>query len=141
MHLIGLSIADLIIDHILSAFYRYILIANSNRGHYVHFMNLDRQGLFPGKRMLVATVTNKESERVEKLNDTQVKNEVYDVLKKAYPNATVPSGKNFTDGNFLSYPYSGFFATVKFFLQQLLFLHLVRCFAWRVRQLKLTNSN
>jgi len=70
---------------------RYILIANENRGHYVHFMNLDRPGLFEGQKLLIATVTDVESERVEKLSDNQVKTEIYNVLRRVYPTASQPS--------------------------------------------------
>ena len=76
-----------------SAFYRYILLANEDRGHYVHFMNLDRPGLIPGQRMLLATVTDVESRRVEKLSNAKVKAEVFSILQKFYANATMPSGK------------------------------------------------
>ena len=69
------------------------MLANGDRGHYVHFMNLDRPGLFPGKKMLVATVTGEESQRVEKLTNAQVKAEVFGILEKVYPYATIPSGK------------------------------------------------
>lgn len=68
------------------------MVANEDRGHYVHFMNLDRPGLFPDKKMLLATVTDRESLRVEKLNDQQVKDEVFAILKKVYPSATAPTG-------------------------------------------------
>ena len=78
---------------ILSLLLRYILIANENRGHYVHFMNLDRPGLFEGQKLLLATVTDVESERVEKLSDNQVKDEIYNVLRRVYPTASQPSGK------------------------------------------------
>lgn len=72
--------------------FRYILIANEKRGHYVHFMNLDRPGLFPDQKILLATVTDVESERVERLTDAQVKSEVHEILRQAYANATQPSG-------------------------------------------------
>ena len=71
---------------------RYILVASERRGHYVHFHNLDRSGLFPGEKMLIATVTDRESVRVEKLTDAQVKDEVMAVLRQVYPNATTATG-------------------------------------------------
>eukprot|EP00794_Sanderia_malayensis_P007304 gene7304-8120_t len=66
---------------------RYILVANDERGHYVHYQNLDRPGLFEGEKILVATVVGFESIRVEKLTDAQVKEEVMKVLRRAYPSA------------------------------------------------------
>ena len=56
-------------------------------------MNLDRPGLFEGQKLLLATVTDVESKRVEKLSDNQVKDEIYNVLRKVYPTASRPSGK------------------------------------------------
>ena len=88
----GIHQAFLISFNFVSAF-RYILIANEDRGHYVHFMNLDRPGLFEGQKLLLATVTDVESQRVEKLSDNQVKDEIYKVLRKVYSTASQPSGK------------------------------------------------
>ena len=56
-------------------------------------MNLDRPGLFEGHKMLLAIVTDVESERVEKLSDNQVKSEIHAILSKVYANASLPSGK------------------------------------------------
>ena len=55
-------------------------------------MNLDRPGLFEGHKMLLATVTDVESLRVEKLANSQVKSEIHAILSKVYANATLASG-------------------------------------------------
>ena len=68
------------------------MLANENRGHYVHYQNLDRAGLFPGEKMMLLTVTGDESKRVEKLTNAQVKAEIEATLKKVYTNATNITG-------------------------------------------------
>ncbi|KAG8937704.1 hypothetical protein FRC00_001957 [Tulasnella sp. 408] len=75
------------------------------RGYYPVWQSLDHPRFFPGSGMYVSaknpafvhyfvTITGDESERVEKLSDEQVIDEVMGVLKQMYPGKTIPRPKH-----------------------------------------------
>ena len=71
----------------------FILHVSQRRtGHFPHFQDLDRPGLFNGSKMLLATVTGDVALRIEAQDDSQTLDEVMQVLRNMYgdgiPNAT-----------------------------------------------------
>jgi len=88
------------------------LYADSERGRYPVWQNLDHPNYFPGSGILFATVTVRYShhplqllsnlssqgdfaERIETLSESQVKSEVLSALQKMYPNTTMPEPIDF----------------------------------------------
>ncbi|XP_015766353.1 PREDICTED: polyamine oxidase-like, partial [Acropora digitifera] len=67
-------------------------LSRQRTGHFPHFQDLDRPGLFNGSKMLLATVTGDVALRVEAQDDSQTLDEVMQVLRNMYgdgiPNAT-----------------------------------------------------
>ncbi|KIO17973.1 hypothetical protein M407DRAFT_226717 [Tulasnella calospora MUT 4182] len=64
------------------------------RGYYPVWQSLDHERFFPGSGIYLATITGDESERVEKLSDEEVLEEIMGVLKNMYPNKDIPRPKN-----------------------------------------------
>eukprot|EP00794_Sanderia_malayensis_P019244 gene19244-21172_t len=62
----------------------YIMLAQKDRGAYVHWQNFDRETLMKDQHILLLTLTEDHCLRSEKLTDNQVKVEAMAVLKKAY---------------------------------------------------------
>ena len=65
----------------------YILLASQFRGSYVHWQNLDKPGLFEGKKILLLTLTGQMCKKSHYMTDEQIIKEAVSVLKQAYPNA------------------------------------------------------
>lgn len=60
------------------------------RGWYPIWQSLDLDGFFPGSHVFFATVTERESQRVERMTDEETLAETMDVLRAMFPNTTVP---------------------------------------------------
>ncbi|SJL08438.1 related to polyamine oxidase precursor [Armillaria ostoyae] len=71
------------------------LYADPTRGTYPVWQSLDHPNFFPGSGLIFATVTGDWSLRVEALSDKQVQDEAMDVLRKMYPNVTIPEPTEF----------------------------------------------
>ncbi|KAK0432129.1 amine oxidase [Armillaria borealis] len=71
------------------------LYADPTRGTYPVWQSLDHPNFFPGSGLIFATVTGDWSLRVEALSDEQVQKEALEVLRKMYPNATIPEPTEF----------------------------------------------
>ncbi|KAK0213531.1 amine oxidase [Armillaria fumosa] len=71
------------------------LYADPTRGTYPVWQSLDHPNFFPGSGLIFATVTGDWSIRVEALSDKQVQDEAMDVLRKMYPNVTIPEPTDF----------------------------------------------
>ena len=67
-------------------------VSEQRTGHFPHFQDLDRPGLFNGSKMLLATVTGDVALRIEAQDSSQTLDEVMQVLRNMYgdgiPNAT-----------------------------------------------------
>ncbi|PCH42978.1 amine oxidase [Wolfiporia cocos MD-104 SS10] len=66
------------------------LYADTTRGRYPVWQNMNLTDFFPGSGVVFVTVTGEYSVRVEALSDEEVKEEVLGVLKLMYPNVTIP---------------------------------------------------
>ncbi|KAG8922873.1 hypothetical protein FRC01_013503, partial [Tulasnella sp. 417] len=64
------------------------------RGYYPVWQSFDHDNFFPGSGIYLVTITGDESERVEKLSDEQVIDEIMGVLKNMYPGKDIPRPKN-----------------------------------------------
>ncbi|KIO24752.1 hypothetical protein M407DRAFT_76603 [Tulasnella calospora MUT 4182] len=64
------------------------------RGYYPVWQSLDHERFFPGSGMYVFRKVGDESERVEKLSDEEVLEEIMGVLKNMYPGKDIPRPKN-----------------------------------------------
>ncbi|KAI0261074.1 amine oxidase [Gloeopeniophorella convolvens] len=68
----------------------FALYADQERGWYPVWQSLDMDGFFPGSGILFVTVTGDFSQRIESMNDEEVKDEVLGVLRSMYPNTLIP---------------------------------------------------
>ncbi|KZT05264.1 amine oxidase [Laetiporus sulphureus 93-53] len=66
------------------------LYADTTRGRYPVWQNMNLTAFFPGSGVIFVTVTGEYSVRIEALSDDEVKAEVLQVLQTMYPNATIP---------------------------------------------------
>jgi len=66
------------------------LYADTTRGRYPVWQNMNLTEFFPGSGIIFVTVTGDYSVRIEALTDSQVQDEVMEVLRAMYPNITVP---------------------------------------------------
>ncbi|EDO42068.1 predicted protein, partial [Nematostella vectensis] len=65
----------------------YILHASMKRGYYPVFQDLARPGIFPvNSSILLVTVTDTESRRIERQPFAETKREIVEMLKKIYGN-------------------------------------------------------
>ncbi|KAF9261105.1 amine oxidase [Marasmius fiardii PR-910] len=71
------------------------LYADPERGRYPVWQSLDHESFFPGSGIIFVTVTGDYSERVERLSDSQVKEEALEVLRTMFPNVTIPEPVDF----------------------------------------------
>ncbi|PHH71068.1 hypothetical protein CDD82_6765 [Ophiocordyceps australis] len=70
---------------------QYLLYASpTTRGYYPVWQSLSTEGFMPGSNIIFATVTNKESYRIEQQSDEETKREVLAVLGDMFPNTTIP---------------------------------------------------
>jgi hypothetical protein len=76
--------------HVLSFFTIYIIIINSNRWKTL-FTKIQQFGKqYPGSNVLLVTVTDDESRRIEQQSDNATKAEAVEVLRKMFPGRDVP---------------------------------------------------
>ncbi|KAG1722003.1 hypothetical protein EDB19DRAFT_1884550 [Suillus lakei] len=66
------------------------IYADKERGRYPVWQSLDHVKFFPGSGLVFVTVTGDFSLRVEGMEDSDVQEEVMEVLRAMYPNTTVP---------------------------------------------------
>ncbi|KAG1850531.1 hypothetical protein C8R48DRAFT_727486 [Suillus tomentosus] len=64
--------------------------ADKERGRYPIWQSLDHVKFFPGSGLVFVTVTGDYSLRIEGMQDSDVQEEVMEVLRAMYPNITVP---------------------------------------------------
>ena len=73
----------------------YIMISPTiKKGYFIHWQNLDIEGLFVGSKILLATLTGELCKESHSYSDARIIDEAYEVLKKVYPNATKATGIN-----------------------------------------------
>ncbi|KAL6714121.1 hypothetical protein ACLMJK_008615 [Lecanora helva] len=71
--------------------YQFFLYADPiERGYYPVFQSLDAEGFLPGSGIIFVTVTQDQSYAVEAQDDDTTKEQVMAVLRKMYPNTTIP---------------------------------------------------
>ncbi|KAI3865181.1 hypothetical protein MKX03_005821 [Papaver bracteatum] len=89
----------------------YFIYAHEKRGYYTDWQHLDTE--HPGANILLLTVTDDESRRIEQQSDSQTKEEIMDVLRNMFgkniPDATdilVPKwwSNRFYKGTFSNWP-------------------------------------
>ncbi|KAG1722008.1 flavin-containing amine oxidoreductase-domain containing protein [Suillus lakei] len=66
------------------------IYADKERGRYLIWQSLDHVNFFPGSGLVFVTVTGDLSLRIEGMEDSDVQEEVMEVLGAMYPNTTVP---------------------------------------------------
>lgn len=66
------------------------IYADKERGRYPIWQSLDHVKFFPGSGLVFVTVTGDFSLRIEGMKDSDVQDEVMEVLRAMYPNITVP---------------------------------------------------
>ncbi|CCM00964.1 uncharacterized protein FIBRA_03012 [Fibroporia radiculosa] len=66
------------------------IYADTTRGRYPVWQNMNLTEFFPGSGIVFVTVTGEYSVRIEALSDEQVQAEVMGVLQAMYPNVTIP---------------------------------------------------
>ncbi|TFY63914.1 hypothetical protein EVJ58_g2955 [Rhodofomes roseus] len=66
------------------------IFADSTRGYYPVWQNMNLTDFFPGSGVIFVTVTGDESVRIEALSDDEVQAEVMKVLHEMFPNVTIP---------------------------------------------------
>ncbi|KZT69427.1 amine oxidase [Daedalea quercina L-15889] len=64
--------------------------ADTTRGYYPVWQNMNLTDFFPGSGVIFVTVTGDESVRIEALSDDEVQAEVMEVLQAMFPNVTIP---------------------------------------------------
>ncbi|TVU48093.1 hypothetical protein EJB05_07716 [Eragrostis curvula] len=66
----------------------FFLYASSRRGYYGVWQKFEKQ--YPDANVLLVTVTDEESRRIEQQSDNQTKVEIVEVLRKMFPGKDVP---------------------------------------------------
>ncbi|OEL23073.1 Polyamine oxidase [Dichanthelium oligosanthes] len=66
----------------------FFLYASGRRGYYPVWQQFEKQ--YPGSNVLLVTVTDDESRRIEQQSDNQTKAEAVEVLRKMFPGKDVP---------------------------------------------------
>ncbi|CAN6293608.1 unnamed protein product [Urochloa humidicola] len=66
----------------------FFLYASERRGYYPIWQQFEKQ--YPGSNVLLVTVTDDESRRIEQQSDNQTKAEAVEVLRKMFPGKDVP---------------------------------------------------
>ncbi|KAF9814640.1 hypothetical protein IEO21_05003 [Rhodonia placenta] len=66
------------------------LYADTTRGRYPVWQNMNLTNFFPGSGVVFVTVTGEYSVRIEALSDEEVQAEVLEVLRAMYPGTTIP---------------------------------------------------
>ncbi|KAL6643034.1 hypothetical protein ACP70R_021215 [Stipagrostis hirtigluma subsp. patula] len=70
----------------------FFLYASDRRGYYPVWQQFEKQ--YPGSNVLMVTVTDDESRRIEQQSDNQTKAEAVEVLRKMFPGKEVPDATN-----------------------------------------------
>ena len=73
----------------------YIIVADNERGSFQHWQTFELKTLFPGKHILLATLTGESCKKKHLLSDAVLTEEIFAVLKGMYPHATKPIGNFF----------------------------------------------
>jgi len=68
---------------------QFFVYASSRRGYYGMWQSFERE--YPGANVLLVTVTDDESRRIEQQSDNHTKAEVAAVLRDMFPDADVPA--------------------------------------------------
>ncbi|XP_066398685.1 polyamine oxidase 7-like [Miscanthus floridulus] len=68
---------------------QFFVYASSRRGYYGMWQSFERE--YPGANVLLVTVTDDESRRIEQQSDNHTKAEVAEVLRDMFPDADVPA--------------------------------------------------
>lgn len=80
----------------MTFYLQFALYANNvthHGGYYTVWQNLNAPGyLFQKDHILMVTTTDKESHRIESMSDTQVKQEIMQVLQRMFPGIEPPTG-------------------------------------------------
>ncbi|EMD35053.1 hypothetical protein CERSUDRAFT_116556 [Gelatoporia subvermispora B] len=71
------------------------LYADKQRGRYPVWQSMDHVNFFPGSGIVFVTVTGDISQRIEALPDSQVQQEVLEVLQAMFPHTTIPTPRAF----------------------------------------------
>ena len=72
----------------------FMLLTETEReGYYVHWQNMNKAGLFTGSKTLLVTLVGDECINSLRYTSAEIIEQAYQVLKKAFPNATKPIGK------------------------------------------------
>uniref|UniRef100_A0A0E0IR79 Amine oxidase domain-containing protein n=1 Tax=Oryza nivara TaxID=4536 RepID=A0A0E0IR79_ORYNI len=66
----------------------FFLYASGRRGYYPVWQQFEKQ--YPGSNVLLVTVTDEESRRIEQQSDNQTRAEAVEVLRKMFPGKQVP---------------------------------------------------
>ena len=77
----------------------YFMVATKRKGHFVHWQNFNIDGLFPGSKMLLATLTGDICEESYTYTEEQIKDQAFEVLKSVFANATRPTGMQLLSEN------------------------------------------
>ena len=78
----------------------------TTRGYYTVWQSLSTEGFLPGSNILFATLVDEQSYRVEAQDDETTKAEGMAVLRKMFPNITVPEPIAFTYPRWSQTPWS-----------------------------------
>ena len=71
----------------------YMMITNPTlKDYYVHWQNMNKDGLFPGSNTLMVSLTGDLCEESYNYNSSEIMEQAYQVLKKVFPSATRPKG-------------------------------------------------
>lgn len=76
------------------------------RGWYPIWQSLDKEGFFPDSHALFVTVTDRESRRVERMEDDQAQAEALDVLRSMFPDIEIPEPTAFVYPRWGSTPWA-----------------------------------
>lgn len=70
---------------------QYLIYADpAKRGYYSVWQSLDLADFLPGSHIIFATVTGRESLRIERQSDTDTRKEMMAVLRSMFPDVDVP---------------------------------------------------
>jgi len=78
----------------------------TTRGYYTVWQSLSTEGFLPGSNIIFATLVGDQSYRVEAQDDETTKAEGMEVLRKMFPNITVPEPIAFTYPRWTQTPWS-----------------------------------
>ena len=86
---------------------QYFLYADpTTRGYYPVWQSLSTEGFLPGSNIIFATVVGDQSYRVEQQSDEETMEEGLEVLRKMFPNTTIPKPTAFMYPRWTKTPWS-----------------------------------